>query len=106
MTLGNSFIVGFNNLNQQCCRTWEAGYCHTYNPPGAQSTGFDNRIGLFLGHQSMNHINSLTEFNFKKFLLYIHERGQFWPRNDYYPIEIKPDQYRVLQFDVRKEYKV
>ena len=50
---------------------------------GKQDARFADRIGLFLGH---------TEYfdfdlnNFKHFYIYIHEKGQFWPREDLFPM--------------------
>ena len=35
-------------------RTYDNGYCHTYNPPKATTTNFDFRLGLFLGHSVKN----------------------------------------------------
>ena len=86
-----------------CLRTWESGICHTYNPHGKLSPTFDHRIGLFLGHQYMN---SRSEYNFKKFIIYIHEKGDFWPKEYFFPIEILPGDYKVLSFTMKVENKV
>ena len=61
-------------------RTYDDGYCHTFNPEEKQDLSFDFRLGLFLGHQSMN---SFEEFHFKFFKIFIHEKDQFWPRKDW-----------------------
>ena len=89
-------------------RTWESGHCHTYSPAQSRPTGSDFRLSLFLGNRQVvvgllahsdNHISrnpqtgsclsyacrSLTDElqlqkNFASFYLYIHEKGQFWPR--------------------------
>ena len=89
------------NLN---FRTWESGFCHTYNPVEPQSPGFDHRIGLFLGHNYMK--EELQNLNYRKFILYIHENGQFWPKADFDPISIPSDHYKVLRFSISKEFKV
>ena len=69
-----------------------------------QSPGFDHRIGLFLGHNYMK--EELHNLNYRKFILYIHENGQFWPKADFDPISIPPDHYKVLKFSISKELKV
>ena len=84
-------------------RTWESGICHTYNPQEELSPIFDHRIGLFLGHQNMN---SRTEYNFAKFTLYIHEKGDFWPKGYFFATEIFPGDYKVLSFSTKVEFKV
>ena len=54
-------------------RTYENGLCHTYNPPDSSNTSFLSRIYFmirkgFTGYQSYD--------------IFIHEKGQFWPRSD------------------------
>ena len=61
---------------------------------------FSNRIGLFLGHTKLYN-NSST--NFRNFYVYIHEKGQFWPRGKFYPISILPNEYKVLQFQKKRQ---
>ena len=73
---------------------WESGHCYTYNPSGQQEPVFSNRIGLFLGHKKL--FNYKTNF-FKNFFIYIHEKGQFWPRKEFYPISLLPNEYKVLR---------
>ena len=98
-------IIFINNVAPYCYfRTWESGFCHTYNPAEPQSPEFDQRIGLFLGHNYMN--KDLRKLNFRKFWLYIHENGQFWPKADFEPITIRADEYKVLKFSISKEFKV
>ena len=80
-------------------RSWESGHCYTYNPRGKQEPIFSNRIGLFLGHTAL--FNSQN--NFKNFIIYIHEKGQFWPRGKFYPISILPNEYKVLRFQKKKQ---
>ena len=48
----------------------------------------------------------LDKLNFRKFWLYIHENGQFWPKADFEPITIRFDEYKVLKFSISKEFKV
>lgn len=48
----------------------------------------------------------LQNLNYRKFILYIHENGQFWPKADFDPISIPPDHYKVLKFSISKELKV
>ena len=60
---------------------------------------FSNRIGLYLGHTKLfNRLN-----NFKLFYIYIHEKGQFWPRGKFYPISLLPNEYKVLIFQKKKQ---
>ena len=59
-------------------RTWNHGFCHTYNPPSTLSPSFDFRLGLFLGFNETS-FKSFNETNFKSFSLYVHEKEQFWP---------------------------
>ena len=59
-------------------RSYEAGLCHTYNPPQKSEFGVTNRLYFLLGQiQDMEHNYML--FNF---LIFFHEKGQFWPRED------------------------
>ena len=75
--------------------SWESGHCYTYNPRDKLEPVFSNRIGLFLGHTKLFNFESN---NFKNFFIYIHEKGQFWPREEFYPISILPNEYKVLRF--------
>ena len=87
-------------------RTFDDGFCHTYNPIRKQSTGFDFRLGLFLGHQSKN---SFSEQNFESFDLYIHEKDQFWPRNNMEKQEqlsIRPNKSVQILFKFISETKL
>ena len=66
----------------------------------------DHRIGIFLGHSSLD---SFQSYNFKSFKLYIHEKGQFWPKSaldSIYSKTIVKNQYKVLKFQIVKELKV
>ena len=80
-------------------RSWKGGHCFTYNPKGTHEPIFSNRIGLFLGHTDLfNQQNNFIHFN-----IYIHEKGQFWPRGKFYPIKIQPNEYKVLRFQKKKQ---
>ena len=80
-------------------RSWKAGHCFTYNPKGTHEPIFSNRIGLFLGHISLSNWQN----NFIYFNIYIHEKEQFWPRGEFYPIKIQPNDYKVLRFQMKKK---
>ena len=80
-------------------RSWESGHCYTYNPTGKQEPMFSNRIGLFLGHTKLFNLSN----NFRNFYVYIHEKGQFWPRGKFYPIRILPNEYKVLEFQKKRQ---
>ena len=54
-------------------RTWDAGICYTYEPPGKSRTDVTSQLFAFLG-ASQNKDSVIT------FDLYLHEKGQFWPR--------------------------
>ena len=51
---------------------WEYGFCHTYDPPGKSDPDYLNRI-YFMIANNPDYLNQ----NYK---IFIHERGQFWPR--------------------------
>ena len=51
-------------------------------------------------------MNSRSEYNFKKFNLYVHEKGDFWPKEYFFPIQISPGDYKVFSFSMKVEYKV
>ena len=53
--------------------SYENGYCHTYNPPIKSPPDFTNRLYFM-----MNNIPS----NYKDYDIFLHEKGQFWPRSD------------------------
>lgn len=60
---------------------------------------FSNRIGLFLGHTKLFYPLN----NYRNFYVYIHEKGQFWPRGKFYPISILPNEYKVLKFQKKRQ---
>jgi len=64
MISGCIYFINFINTHSISIyfRTWETGFCHTYNPAELQSPEFDERIGLFLGHNYMN--KDLRKLNF------------------------------------------
>ena len=57
-------------------RSYESGLCHTYNPPARSHTGVPDRLYFMLG-QVQDKVKNYMLFNFEIFL---HEKGQFWPR--------------------------
>ena len=66
----------------------------------------DHRIGIFLGYNSINLYNESSYFDL--FKLYIHERGQFWPKSglNVYSKTIKKNQDKVLKFQTVREHQV
>ena len=80
------------------CRTWESGFCYTYNPPNLPPT-FEHRIGLFLGHPFLN----IEDHNLISFKVYIHQRGQFWPKSldSIHSLTISRNQYKVFKISHR-----
>ena len=91
-------------------RTYDNGYCHTYNPPKATTTNFVFQLGLFLGHSVKN-----MEYNFVS--LFVHEKDQFWPRlsKQYKEVTFGLDRALVLSFklishinlfDNKQQYRV
>ena len=57
-------------------RTFGSGFCHTYDPPEPSPPDFDKRLLMFLGDVRTR----VKESNINSFIVYIHEKGQFWPR--------------------------
>ena len=57
-------------------------------------------MGIFLGYRKLF---KKSTTNFENFIIYIHEKGQFWPRGEFYPISILPNEYKVLRFKLKKE---
>ena len=87
-------------------KTWDAGYCHTYNPPPQQSPAFENRIGLFLGHI---HMADYDQYQFLSFHIYIHEKGQFWPKRIFKPVQkivVRANELKVIEFYTDKVTKL
>ena len=56
-------------------RSWEEGYCHTYNPPKESKFGKSAGIGIFF--------KSIKKGVFDSYNIYLHEKGQFWPNSDF-----------------------
>ena len=77
----------YNLANDLYSNVWEenlydlgsyvAGYFYTYNPPNISYYGFVNRLFMLLGNKEYSTVmgHYLQEFN-----VYLHEKGQFWPR--------------------------
>jgi len=57
-------------------RTWEAGVCHTYNPPAPSHTDLGSRLSALLGDKVFG------GYYLQGFDVYLHQKGQFWPRAD------------------------
>ena len=57
--------------------SYENGYCHTFNPPHKTVPGLANRMYFM--------INNLSSYS-SAYDLFVHERGQFWPRSDMYSL--------------------
>ena len=58
-------------------RNFGSGYCYTYNPPQTTDVDFTSRLFMLLGR------NALEQPERDLFIgveLYLHEKGQFWPR--------------------------
>ena len=62
-------------------RSWGVGICHTYNPPEPSDTDLTSRLVLLLGS-----VNDPGSTWLDSFQVYLHERGQFWPRADLVPM--------------------
>ena len=59
-------------------RSWEEGYCYTYNPPEKSMVGVSQGIGIFFKH--------IRAGTFLSYSIYLHEKGQFWPGTELQPI--------------------
>ena len=91
---------------KQLLRSWESGFCQTYNPPKHLPPTFDHRIGLYLGH---SHLANYEESGFISFKIYVHEPGQFWPRTHFDPVQsltVLSNQYKVFEVYIDKHYEV
>ena len=74
----------FNLAKEEYSQAWEenlydlksfgAGYCYTYNPPKLSGVEFEDRLFMLLGNRQMK--------NLIGFIVYLHEKDQFWPRQD------------------------
>ena len=53
--------------------SWENGFCHTYNPTEKSETDFLGRIYFMMAN---------TSAEYQDYDIFIHEKGQFWPRSD------------------------
>ena len=63
-----------------------------------QSPAFENRIGLFLGHK---HMMDYDKYQFLSFHIYIHEKGQFWPKRIFKPVQkivVRANELKVIEF--------
>ena len=71
-------------------RTWESGLCHTYDPPDKSGQGIQNRLYFLLGYRNMKSDSKMM----LGYDIYIHEKGQFWPRSDMQKIG-QPDKIEI-----------
>ena len=62
-------------------RSWDVGICHTYHPPQLSDLAPTSRLVLLLGSVADTASNWLDSFQ-----VYLHEKGQFWPREDLFPM--------------------
>ena len=79
---------------------WENNFCHTYDPPEKSNPDFLNRI-IFMIAKNPNYIDQ----NYK---IFIHERGQFWPRYDMMsfgqpdPLMLSPNKELEIFFSINQ----
>ena len=99
--LANALLKILSFINAS--RTWEAGICHTYDPDEETLSYMENRISLYLGHENFQS-NPYLSFN-----VYLHEKGQFWPRSDLEMVthmEIQKNQEKEIAFQIQKLSKM
>ena len=72
---------------------WENGLCHTYDPPKKTETGKVNHAYFM-----MSYLN-LTQVSYNDYDIFIHEKGQFWPRTGMTPF----GQPNSIRKDFKKE---
>ena len=58
--------------------TYTNGYCHTYDPPGESDPDMSNRIFFMTKRPPL----PWWAYNYTAHEIYIHQKGQFWPRSD------------------------
>ena len=75
-------------------RTFENGLCHTYDPPKKSPSDFLSRLYFMLEPGWENYYNSWDVF--------IHEKGQFWPR----PGLISFGQSEVVTVESQEELEI
>ena len=79
---------------------WENNFCHTYDPPEKSNPDFLNRV-MFMIAKNPNYIDQ----NYK---IFIHERGQFWPRYDMMsfgqpdPLMLSPNKELEIFFSINQ----
>ena len=59
-------------------RSWEEGYCYTYNPPKESMFGLSEGLGIFF--------KKIHAGVFLSYSIYLHEKGQFWPGSELHPL--------------------
>ena len=68
--------------------SFENGLCHTYDPPNKSSPGLTNRLYFMF-----NDLGRFSDFD-----IFIHEKGQFWPRSDMFTFG-QPESVLASKFD-------
>jgi hypothetical protein len=53
-------------------KTYGAGYSYTYNPPEMSGPEIEEKLFILLGNRQRNDLS--------EFVVYLHQRRQFWPR--------------------------
>ena len=61
-------------------RTYEPGYCHTYDPPAVSQPGTDKGMYFLLGHLDSLENNSKSQYMMYSFNVFLHDKAQFWDR--------------------------
>ena len=80
--------------------SYENGYCHTFNPPHKSVPGLENRVYFM--------INNITWLYSRAYDLFLHERGQFWPRLDMFslgqsdPVKLELDSDVEVRFSLNQ----
>ena len=83
---------------------FEDGFCHTYDPPGKSDPDFISRT-YFMISNNPDYLN-------QKYQIFIHERGQFWPRYNMMsfgqpdPLTLSPNKELEISFSINKIRKL
>ena len=55
-------------------RTYEPGYCHTYDPPALSEPGTENGLYFLLGHQDRVVNDSASRYMMHSFNIFLHHK--------------------------------
>ena len=83
---------------------WENGFCHTYDPPQKSTSDILLRIFFMLSepyYDDYDYYDDSDE-NYKDYDIFLHEKGQFWPRLDMMSFG-QPD---PIQLEYKKELQI